>query len=137
MSARSRPREAAELVGQHASGRIPAGSMLSPAMFETAVALGPDEVVIGAALDPGEAPMSLIEVGDTVELLDVTVAAPAAGAVPADPAAPADVATSLGTGTVWAVEPLASGQLWLSVRVNRAVGLTVSVTSATTGCAWR
>ena len=45
--------EAGELVGQHASGRIPAGSMLSPAMFETAVALGPDEVVIGAALDPG------------------------------------------------------------------------------------
>jgi hypothetical protein len=123
--------DAGALVGQHASGRIPAGTMLSPAMFEDAVALGPDEVVIGAALDPGEAPMSLIEVGDRVELLDVTMVASAGPAAPDAAAAPTDIARSLGTGTVWAVEQLASGQVWLSVRVDRSVGLTVSVTSAT------
>jgi len=120
--------DASDLVGQHATGRVPAGTMLAPAMFADDVALGPDDVVVGASLDPGEAPLMLLEVGSRVELLDVTVAA--AGAPP-DPQATGDRATSLGTGTVWAVEPIATGQLWVSVRVERSVGLAVSVASAT------
>lgn len=112
------------LVGQHSTGRIPAGTMLAPAMFVADVPLGPDEVVVGASLDPGEAPLAQLEVGDSVELLDVTVTGPGETGGP-------EVATSLGTGTVWAVEPVATGQLWLSVRVARSVGMAVSVASAT------
>ena len=116
-----------ELVGKRATGRIPGGTMLAPLMFDTELPLGPDEVVVGAALDPGEAPLMLVEVGATVELLDVrtTTAADAASG-----SAAAEVATSLGTGTVWAVEPIATGQLWLSVRVERSVALVASVASA-------
>jgi hypothetical protein len=115
--------DAAELVGQRTTGAVPAGTMLAPGMFAADVALGPDEVVVGAALDPGEAPLGQLEVGASVELLDVT----AAGVGSADVA---EAATSLGSGTVWAVEPVATGQLWLSVRVPRAVGLAVAVASA-------
>ncbi len=113
---------ASTLVGQHSTGRVPAGTLLAPAMFAVDVPLGPDEVVVGASLDPGEAPLALLEVGASVELLDVAVAGPDGGT--------AAVANSLGTGTVWAVEPIATGQLWLSVRVDRPVGLAVSVAAA-------
>ena len=37
---------------------------------------------------------------------------------------------SFGTGTVWAVEPIATGQLWVSMRVDRDVGLAASQASA-------
>ena len=36
----------------------------------------------------------------------------------------------LGTGTVWAAEQIATGQLWVSVRVARDVGLAASVAAA-------
>ena len=98
--------------------------MLSPAMFDDETPLGPGEVVVGAALDPGEAPLSEVEVGARVELLDVRTTSVG------DAADAAEIATSLGTGTVWAVEPVATGQLWLSVRVSRDVGLAASVASA-------
>ncbi len=35
-------------------------------------------------------------------------------------------AVAIGSGTVWAVESLATGQLWISMRVPRAVGLAAS-----------
>lgn len=112
-----------DIVGEHPIGRIPAGTMLSKAMFEPAVPLGPDEIVVGAALDPGEAPLFHLEVGDAVELIQV--AAPAPGTDPATASA-----EPIGTGTVWAVEPVATGQLWVSVRVDRQVGLAASLASA-------
>ena len=108
--------DAAALVGRHPTGVIPAGTMLAPAMFTAGVPLGADEVVVGAALDPGEAPLTQLQVGAGVELLDVTAAAGGAPEV-------TEGARSLGTGTVWAVEPVATGQLWVSVRVGRDVGL--------------
>jgi flagella basal body P-ring formation protein FlgA len=110
------------LLGQHPIGRIPAGTMLSAAMFEPSVPLGAGEVVVGAALDPGEAPLSTLQVGSAVELVKVTV--PAAGAE-ADGSA-----TPIGTGTVWAVEEIASGQLWVSVRVGADVGMQASAAAA-------
>lgn len=122
------PSAATELVGQHPTGRVPAGTMLSPAMFDTAIPLGADEVVVGAALDPGEAPLSEVEVGAAVELIDVAVSA--LGAAPAADGAPVDDARTIGTGTVWAVEPVATGQIWLSVRVDREVGMAVSLAAA-------
>ena len=116
--------EASGLVGRHPAGLVPAGTMLAPAMFTAGLPLGADEVVVGAALDPGEAPLTQLEVGASVELLDVTAAGLGAATEVTE------VATSLGTGTVWAVEPVATGQLWVSVRVGRDVGLAVAVASA-------
>ena len=120
----SMPVSAAEgVVGQHPVGRIPAGTMLAPAMFAAAVPLGPDEVVVGAALDPGEAPLSQLVVGAAVELVQVNLPPP--GAIDATASA-----EPLGDGRVWAVESMASGQLWVSVRVTRDVGLAASVAAA-------
>jgi hypothetical protein len=113
-----------ELVGQLPVGRIPAGSLLAPGMFVAEVPLAANEMVFGAALDPGEAPLSGVQVGAPVELLDV--ARPSQTAEPGtDPVA----AVAIGTGTVWAVEPLATGQLWISVRAPRTVGLAASEAS--------
>ncbi len=124
------PADAADsVVGQHPIGQIPAGTMLAPAMFEAAVPLGPDEVVVGAALDPGEAPLQQLEVGTSVELLRVPVAGPNAATPPSTPEG-ASEAQTLGTGTVWSVDQIATGQLWVSVRVDRAVGMAVSEASA-------
>ena len=97
-------------------------------MFADEVALAPNEVVFGAALDPGEAPLSGVQVGAPVELLDVPKVSP----TPDQAAGPADAgagAVAIGSGTVWAVEPLATGQLWISMRVPRAVGLAASEAS--------
>ena len=49
----------------------PGGRVLAPGMFADEVALGADEMVVGAALDPGEAPLSGLQVGAPVELLGV------------------------------------------------------------------
>jgi hypothetical protein len=111
-----------ELQGRLPVGRVPAGTMLSAGMFADELPLGPDEMVFGAALDPGEAPLSGMQVGAPIELLTVGVADPAGGAAPAT--------TTLGTGTLWAVEPIATGQLWLSMRVPRDVGIAASQASA-------
>jgi hypothetical protein len=114
---------AAELVGEHPIGLIPAGTMLTAAMFESSLPLGPGEMVVGAALDPGEAPLFKLKVGAAVELVKVTVPAP--GVAETDGSA-----TSIGTGTVWAVEPVASGQLWVSVRVTADIGMQASAAAA-------
>jgi hypothetical protein len=117
------PADAADLVGRFPIGRIPEGTMLTAAMFASEVPLAADEMVFGAALDPGEAPLSGLEAGAPIELLSISAA---------DPARPeAEVAaTSIGTGTVWAVEPIATGQLWVSMRVPRDVGVGASLASA-------
>jgi hypothetical protein len=117
------PTEADALVGLLPIGRIPDGTMLARGMFADEIPLATDEVVFGAALDPGEAPLSGVQVGAPVELLDV----PKAGPEP-EQAAPAGT-TALGSGTVWAVEQLATGQLWISMRAPRDVGLAASEAS--------
>jgi hypothetical protein len=122
------PDAADALVGRLPVGRIPAGTLLAQRMFADDVPLAPNEVVFGAALDPGEAPLSGVQVGAPVELLDVPKASPN----PGQASAPADVGTgavAIGSGTVWAVESLATGQLWISMRVPRAVGLAASEAS--------
>ena len=70
------PADAADVVGRFPVGRVPAGTMLTPGMFAGEVPLGPDEIVFGAALDPGEAPLSGLEVGAPVELLEVAAGRP-------------------------------------------------------------
>ncbi|MGI9051044.1 MAG: SAF domain-containing protein [Ilumatobacteraceae bacterium] len=129
------PDAVAALVGQQPVGRVPAGTLLSPGMFADELPLGPDEIVFGAALDPGEAPLSGLRTGAAVELVSMQLGDPAAAATPGgtEPGlveADEPSASPIGTGTVWAVEPIATGQLWVSMRVSRAVGLQASLASA-------
>ena len=67
--------------------------------------------------------MAELEVGSAVELVRVDVPAASATDVPAS-------AAPLGAGTVWAAEQIATGQVWVSVRVARDVGLAASVAAA-------
>ncbi len=110
------------LVGQRAVGPVPRGTLLHPGMLSSADALGPDEMDIGAALDAGEFPQSNIPLGTSVELLVVGAPEALPGADPAAEA-PVDRTRSIGTGTVTAVEERATGQLLVTLRVHRDVGL--------------
>ncbi|MGI9030318.1 MAG: SAF domain-containing protein [Ilumatobacteraceae bacterium] len=145
------PAAANDVIGRKAVGRVPAGTMLSPGMFADELPLDGDEVVFGAALDPGEAPLSGLQVGAQVELVAMQLGAPGGppAELPLDATGGSDEedsstastagdtnepdtvsATPIGIGTVWAVEQIATGQLWVSVRVEREVGLDASLASA-------
>ena len=120
------PSAAEVIVGRHVVGPVPQGALLHPAMFAVEAPLGPDEMDIGAALDPGEFPQSDIPVGAAVELLVSRAVEPVAapGGVGAAPSAvtPGE-ASSIGVGVVTAVEERATGQLLVTMRVARDVGL--------------
>lgn len=129
------PSAAGDLIGQQPVGLVPAGTLLSRGMFAGDVPLGAGEMVVGAALDPGEAPLSALQIGSSVELLAITGGAASSDSPPATdagtPAPPGGVAAvELGVGTVWAVEQIGTGELWVSVRVPRDVGLAASLASA-------
>jgi hypothetical protein len=115
--------DAAVLIGQIAIGRIPAGTVLNPSMFDTSSPLAAGEMVFGAALDPGEAPLSGVVVGSAVRLLATPRAI--AGAA-RDVAAAPPAAVVIGDGVVWDHEALGSGKIWLSVRTTVEVGLVAS-----------
>lgn len=115
--------DAAALIGQIPIGRIPAGTVLNSSMFDSSSPLGADEMVFGAALDPGEAPLSGVTVGTSVRLL----AAPRAVAgAERDAASSPPSAVVIGDGVVWDHEALGSGKVWLSVRTTIDVGLIAS-----------
>jgi hypothetical protein len=115
--------DAVALIGQIPIGRIPAGTVLNASMFNSSSPLGADEMVFGAALDPGEAPLSAVTVGSAVRLL----AAPRAVAgAERDAAASPPAAVVIGDGVVWDHEALGSGKIWLSVRTTVEVGLVAS-----------
>ncbi|MFV0308939.1 MAG: SAF domain-containing protein [Desertimonas sp.] len=140
------------LVGQRAVGPIPSGALVHPGMFSAADPIGPDEMDVGAALEPGAFPRSDLTLGAAVELLVTDVAAgglapavavPATESVPsstvvpaADPsaggeaAAAAGAAMSIGRGTIVGVEERATGELLVTVRVPRAIGLSASQAAA-------
>ncbi len=65
-----------ELLGQVATARVPAGSVLSPEQFGADSALETGTVVIGVQLAPGGLPIPDLRIGDRVRLLE---AAPAEG----------------------------------------------------------
>ena len=60
----------AQLVGQTATSRIPAGALLSQGQFSAASALPPGRVVVGVLLGPGGLPVPNLRVGDRVGLLE-------------------------------------------------------------------
>lgn len=59
-----------ELIGQSATSRIPAGSILSREQFAASSGLGAGHVVVGALLGPGGLPVPNLRVGDQVTLLE-------------------------------------------------------------------
>lgn len=118
------------IVGQRAIGPIPAGALIHPGMFTARAPIGPDEMDVGAALDPGAFPRRDLALGAATELL--AVAEPVAGGD--DPAVTAGdglgAVVPIGRGTIVAVEERANGQLLVSVRVERAIGLRVAQAAA-------
>jgi hypothetical protein len=85
----------ARVVGLSAAGRLPAGTLVSPADFEVAAGVPAGQVVVGAVLAPGELPTADLRVGDRVRLIQV------AGA--SAPASADAAGASLGEATVYAV----------------------------------
>jgi hypothetical protein len=114
-----------ELIGQRVVGAVPGGTLLHPDMFAAETPLGPGEMDIGAALDPGEFPQSAMPIGSLVELLASVPADPMPANGPAgEPVVTGPAkAASIGTGTITAVEERATGQLLVTLRVSRDVGL--------------
>jgi hypothetical protein len=103
------------IIGKSARGPIPQGTVLNTDLFtdhgETVPA---GMVVVGAALDPGAVPASVLRAGDEVNVL---AARRTTAGQPSD-AAPA-AATLLTTGTVWSVESTgtSSSGIWVSLVV--------------------
>jgi hypothetical protein len=112
------------LVGRLPAGPIPQGTVISEGLLVDAMPLEADEMIIGVALDPGEAPSDSIEVGVPVELIVVSSADPAAQGQGSS------TAQAAGSGVVWGARNLDSGQLFLSVRVDKDIGLVAAAASA-------
>lgn len=131
-----RPGEVDSVVGQRAVGPVPNGALVHPGMFDDAEPIGPDQMDIGAALEPGAFPRTDLPLGAAVELLVVADDTPAPDVgVPSATPAPAPVSslgavTAVGRGVVVAVEVRASGQLLVTIRVARAIGLTAAQAAA-------
>ena len=103
------------IIGKAARGPIPGGTVLNTDLFTDAgTAIPAGMVVVGAALEPGAVPSSELRAGDEVNLL---AAQHTATGQPS--AAVAPVASSLATGTVWAVERTesTSSGVWVSLAV--------------------
>lgn len=84
------------LVGQVATSRIPAGSVLNRDQFAADSGLEPGQVVIGVPLGPGGVPVPDLRVGDRVRLLETA----AEGEEESD-----DANEPLGTADVYLVTP--------------------------------
>ena len=102
-----------EVVGQTALGPIPAGSLLSPAMFGArGEVIPPGHAVVGVVLDRGALPAGIVQPGDDIELI-ATIDSPLA-----DDGVVADM---VGRGQVWVVEP--------ATELERGTSLSIVVAS--------
>jgi Flp pilus assembly protein CpaB len=108
------------LVGRATRGPVPAGTVFNTGLVtEIGQVIPVGQVVVGVALDPGASPSSHLAAGDRVEVLAVEHTVP--GAIDAVPAA----ASLIAEGSVWAVEPIATGtstagRVWVSLLVPQA-----------------
>lgn len=106
------------IVGRATRGPIPAGTVLNTDLVAREGASIPaGMVVVGAALEPGAAPVARLRAGDAVDVLGVVRATgTVAGEVGAGP-----VAEVLTSGSVWSVEAVGSGsvtsRVWVSVLI--------------------
>ena len=110
--------DSAEVLGQVAAGRLPAGTLLHRSHLAPHVRIPEGMALLGAVLDPGEYPVGLRE-GDEVRL----IAAPGPSADAGDPAV-----TDLGVGQVreLAEPPTGSGALVVSLLVPRDSAAAIS-----------
>lgn len=109
------PDEQTLLVGRAARGPIPAGTVMNTGLVSDRSQVIPaGHVVVGAALEPGAAPVSGLLAGDRVDVLGVERQI---GGVEQSAA----TATLLTSGTVWSVEPARAGSvsstIWVAVLV--------------------
>ncbi len=113
------------VVGLTALGPVPAGSLVSPAMFGDRGDLIPaDHSVIGVVLDRGALPAGVVQPGDEVEL----IAAADSARIAIDAETPS--ATVVGRATVWMVEPALDLERGTSVSVVVASDLVPAVAQA-------
>ena len=112
-----------EVVGLTALGPVPAGSLLSVAMFGERADVIPDgRSVVGVVLDRGALPAGVVHAGDDVELIAV-----------ADASTLVDeprVAEVLGRAQVWVVEPAPELERGTSLSVVVESGLAPEVAQA-------
>jgi Flp pilus assembly protein CpaB len=103
------------ILGKVARGPIPGGTVLNTDLFTGQGGAVPSGmVVVGAALDPGAVPSSLLRAGDEVNVL-----AAQRTTTGQSETATAPVATLLASGTVWSVETTGSTSagMWVSLVV--------------------
>lgn len=77
--------QVAAVAGRWATGRIPAGTLITAGLFDTPPLSGPDEtdrMLIQVSLPSSEAPFGTLEAGDTVALLGSETLGPAGEAGP-------------------------------------------------------
>lgn len=103
------------LVGRRVRSPVPAGAVLHAGMFSSGSVVGEGEVIVGAALAPGEVPVATLRPGDAVQVLDIGDTA--SGAV--------------ARAIVFDVRPLATqGGQFVSLRVAESDGPAVAEAAA-------
>lgn len=118
--------EARHFLGRRLAVDLPAGSLLVPADFLAHDAPPPKSALVGASVQPGQAPASLTT-GSPIWAITTAPAAATTGAVPG--AANEQV---LATGTVFSVvaDSSAGGNLEVSIEVPRSDAPSVAAASA-------
>ncbi len=111
-----------EIVGLTALGPLPAGSLVSAAMFgERGDIIPAGQAVIGVVLDRGALPAGIVQPGDEVDLIA------AVGSVQLTDEAVAEV---IGRGRIWMIEPATELERGTSVSVVVASELVPAVAQA-------
>ena len=114
------PSERVDLVGQVATGPIGEGSIVHPSQFIEGNAEDQPQVIVGAALDPGQYPLVGLRPGDVVKVIEVS----------GPNAAFTDTASGpreITEGTVVEVNRLVRADTFLvSIRVNEAIATPIS-----------
>jgi SAF domain len=115
------PDQRADLVGQIATGPIGAGSIVNPAQFMAADAENQPQVIVGAALEPGQYPRAGLLPGDAVKVIETTEAR--SGSDEEVDIGPREIAI----GEVAEVRQLSqSDTLLISIRVDEAISASIS-----------
>ena len=113
------------IVGRAARGPIPAGTVLNTGLFADRDGVIPaGQVVVGAALEPGAAPVAHLAPGDRVDVLGVVKST----------GTPTAAASLLTSGSVWSVGPATSGsasaRVWVALLIPADAQATVAQAAA-------
>lgn len=112
-----------EVLGLTALGPLPAGALVSPAMFgDRGDVIPADHSVVGVVLDRGALPAGIVQAGDDVELI---AAVDTIGLTET-----AAVAEVIGRARIWVVEPATELERGTSVSVVVASELVPAVAQA-------